>query len=257
MQLGEIHRGVGAGRYGMLLFVGFRFSSPGLMSRPHQEYVARRSKHGAKSRWRCSRSWLLQLMLSWLDAIAVVFPPGPWTRWANAGPARFNRGVVCHTSQTGTMLGVRRHSGYPILQHHRRFVSAMFVGPSLIIPAMAIAGSLPRKNASRIDGTFRPTGGLFGGIVCGRNSDNRLGLGGEKKKKTFFPRRSRWARSSSTSDERQTPYSDRSHLGGTFMDTLEAAKRGARYRPCWIRRCVPDIGSAFVKLDPRLMIKNP
>ena len=42
------------------------------------------------------------------------------------------------------------------------------------------------------------------------------------------------------------------------METVETAASGCRYRRCSIRRSsMPAIGSAFAKLDPRALIKNP
>src|SRR6202158_1996324 len=55
-----------------------------------------------------------------------------------------------------------------------------------------------------------------------------------------------------------TPCSDRSHFGVTFMETLKLQKRAASVSTMLDPKIViPAIGSAFVKLDPRLMIKNP
>src|ERR1700687_4965852 len=55
-----------------------------------------------------------------------------------------------------------------------------------------------------------------------------------------------------------TPCSDRSHFGVTFMETLKLQKRAAPVSPMLDPKIViPAIGSAFVKLDPRLMMKNP
>src|ERR1700687_3009439 len=55
-----------------------------------------------------------------------------------------------------------------------------------------------------------------------------------------------------------TPCSDRSHFGVTFMETLKLQKRAAPVSPMLDPKIViPAIGSAFAKLDPRLMMKNP
>jgi potassium-transporting ATPase potassium-binding subunit len=57
MQLGEIIiGGVGAGLYGMLLFVIIAIFVAGLMVGRTPEYVGRRSRR-RKSKWRCSPSW--------------------------------------------------------------------------------------------------------------------------------------------------------------------------------------------------------
>ena len=57
MQLGEIIvGGVGAGLYGMLLFVVLAIFVAGLMVGRTPDMSARRSRR-VRSRWRCLRSW--------------------------------------------------------------------------------------------------------------------------------------------------------------------------------------------------------
>ena len=58
IQLGEIiFGGVGAGLYGMLLFVIVAIFVAGLMVGPHAGISSARRSRPRKSRWRCSPSW--------------------------------------------------------------------------------------------------------------------------------------------------------------------------------------------------------
>ena len=128
---------------------------------------------------------------------------------------------------------------------------AMLVGRFwMIIPAMAIAGSLAaKKSVPPSAGTFPTTGGLFIGLVVGVI----LIIGGL----TFFPALALGPIVEHLAMTRRHAVLIeliRSHLHGN----LQTPQAACRSRPCSIpRSCVPAIGSAFVKLDPRTLIKNP
>src|SRR5258707_15873877 len=88
---------------------------------------------------------------------------------ANPGPHGFTEVLYAYVSQTGN-----NGSAYAGLTGNIPFYNitgavAMFVGRFwMIIPAMAIAGSLAaKKSIPASAGTFPTTGGLFVGLVVG------------------------------------------------------------------------------------------
>src|SRR5258708_29563929 len=54
-----------------------------------------------------------------------------------------------------------------------------------------------------------------------------------------------------------TPCSDRPHFGVTSMEVLKLQKQAPVSAVLDPKIVMPAIGSAFAKLDPRVMIKNP
>ena len=126
----------------------------------------------------------------------------------------------------------------------------MFVGRFfMIVPAMAIAGSLAaKKSIPPSIGTFPTTGGLFVGLVVGVI----LIIGGL----TFFPALALGPIVEHLAAT-PTPCSDRSLFGVTSMEAMKLQKKVTASAMLDPKILVPAIKSAFVKLDPRLMIKSP
>jgi potassium-transporting ATPase potassium-binding subunit len=168
MQLGEIIiGGVGAGLYGMLLFVVISIFVAGLMVGRTPEYVGKKIE-AREVKMAMLAILVLPLMYLGWTAIAVVFPPAV-ASMANAGPHGFTEVLYAYTSQTGN-----NGSAFAGLTGNTPFYNitggvAMFVGRFfMIIPAMAIAGSLAGKKLHPAStGTFPTTGGLFVGLVVG------------------------------------------------------------------------------------------
>jgi potassium-transporting ATPase potassium-binding subunit len=168
MQLGEIIvGGVGAGLYGMLLFVVISIFVAGLMVGRTPEYVGKKIE-AREVKMAMLAILVLPLMYLGWTAIAVVFPPAV-ASMANAGPHGFTEVLYAYTSQTGN-----NGSAFAGLTGNIPFYNitggvAMFVGRFfMIIPAMAIAGSLAAKKLHPASaGTFPTTGGLFVGLVVG------------------------------------------------------------------------------------------
>jgi K+-transporting ATPase ATPase A chain len=107
------------------------------------------------------------MMLGW-TAVAVVYPPAV-ASMANAGPHGFSEVLYAYSSQTAN-----NGSAFAGLTGNTNFYNvtgaiAMLVGRFwMIIPAMAIAGSLAaKKSVPASVGTFPTTGGLFIGLVVG------------------------------------------------------------------------------------------
>lgn len=168
IQLGEIIvGGVGAGLYGVLLFVVLSIFVAGLMVGRTPEYVGKKIE-AREVKMAMLAILVLPLMYLGFTAIAVVLP-GPVASMANAGPHGFSEVLYAYTSQTGN-----NGSAFAGLTGNIPFYNltggvAMFVGRFfMIIPAMAIAGALvEKKSIPASSGTFPTTGGLFVGLVVG------------------------------------------------------------------------------------------
>ncbi|MEA2817752.1 MAG: potassium-transporting ATPase potassium-binding subunit [Rhodospirillaceae bacterium] len=168
MQLGEIIvGGVGAGLYGMLLFVVVTVFVAGLMVGRTPEYVGKKIE-AKEVKMAMLAILVLPLMYLGWSAVAMVYPPAV-ASMANAGPHGFSEVLYAYTSQTGN-----NGSAFGGLTGNTPFYNltgavAMLVGRFwMIIPALAIAGSLAQKRTvAASSGTFPTTGGLFVGLLVG------------------------------------------------------------------------------------------
>jgi len=168
IQLGEIIvGGVGAGLYGMLLFVVLAIFVAGLMVGRTPEYVGKKIE-AREVKMAMLAILVLPLMYLGWTAVAVVLPSAV-ASMANAGPHGFTEVLYAYTSQTGN-----NGSAFAGLTGNIPFYNvtggvAMFVGRFfMIVPAMAIAGSLAgKKSIPASAGTLPTTGGLFVGLVVG------------------------------------------------------------------------------------------
>ncbi|MGX9428969.1 MULTISPECIES: potassium-transporting ATPase subunit KdpA [Bradyrhizobium] len=168
MQLGEIIvGGVGAGLYGMLLFVVLAIFVAGLMVGRTPEYVGKKIE-AREVKMAMLAILVLPLMYLGWTAVAVVLPSAV-ASMANAGPHGFTEVLYAFTSATGNngsaFAGLTGNTFF----YNLTLASAMFVGRFfMIVPAMAIAGSLAqKKSVPPSAGTFPTTGGLFVGLVVG------------------------------------------------------------------------------------------
>jgi potassium-transporting ATPase potassium-binding subunit len=168
MQLGEIIvGGVGAGLYGMLLFVVLAIFVAGLMVGRTPEYVGKKIEARDV---KMAMLAILVLPLSYLGwtAVAVVLPSAV-ASMANSGPHGFTEVLYAFTSATGNngsaFAGLTGNTFF----YNVTLASSMFVGRFfMIIPAMALAGSLAgKKSIPPSAGTLPTTGGLFVGLVVG------------------------------------------------------------------------------------------
>ncbi len=168
MELGEIVvGGVGAGLYGMLLFVIVTVFVAGLMVGRTPEYVGKKIEAKEVKMAMLAILVLPLMMLGW-TAIAVIYPPAV-ASMANAGPHGFSEVLYAYTSMTAN-----NGSAFAGLSGNTPFYNvsgaiAMFVGRFwMIVPAMAIAGALAaKKTVPPSLGTFPTTGGLFVGLLVG------------------------------------------------------------------------------------------
>jgi K+-transporting ATPase ATPase A chain len=168
MQLGEIIvGGVGAGLYGMLLFVVLAIFVAGLMVGRTPEYVGKKIE-AREVKMAMLAILVLPLMYLGWTAVAVVLP-STVAAMGNAGPHGFTEVLYAFTSATGNngsaFGGLTGNSFF----YNLTLASAMFVGRFfMIVPAMALAGSLAaKKSIPPSAGTLPTTGGLFVGLVVG------------------------------------------------------------------------------------------
>src|SRR5262249_48011678 len=126
---------------------------------------------------------------------------------------------------------------------------AMLVGRFwMIIPAMAIAGSLAEKKSIPPSlGTFPTTGGLFVGLVVGV-----IVIIGAL---TFFPALALGPLVEQFARVAAPTFS--SNGSGVISMKTKLRKRPPASALLDRKIVVPAIGAAFVKLDPRTLIKNP
>jgi potassium-transporting ATPase potassium-binding subunit len=168
IQLGEIIvGGVGAGMYGMLLFVILAIFVAGLMVGRTPEYVGKKIE-AKEIKMAMLAILVLPLMyLGWTAVAAVV--PSAVAATANPGPHGFSEILYAYVSQTGNNGSAFAGLSGNTLFYNLTGAIAMLVGRFwMIIPAMAIAGSLAeKKSIPPSAGTFPTTGGLFIGLVVG------------------------------------------------------------------------------------------
>jgi potassium-transporting ATPase potassium-binding subunit len=168
IMLGEIiFGGVGSGLYGMLLFVIVAMFVAGLMVGRTPEYLGKKLE--AKE-VKMAMLGILILPLSMLSftAVAVVIQPG-LSALSNAGPHGFSEALYAYVSATGNNGSAFAGLSANVPFWNSTLGMAMFIGRFLmIIPMLAIAGSLAAKKIVPISaGTFPTDGGLFVGLVVG------------------------------------------------------------------------------------------
>jgi potassium-transporting ATPase potassium-binding subunit len=168
IQLGEIIvGGVGSGLYGMLIFVIISIFVAGLMVGRTPEYVGKKIE-AREVKMAMLAILVLPLMYLGWTAVAVVYPTAV-ASMANAGPHGFTEVLYAYTSQTGNNGSAFAGLTGNIPFYNITGGAAMFVGRFfMIVPAMAMAGSLAgKKSIPPSAGTLPTTGGLFVGLVVG------------------------------------------------------------------------------------------
>jgi K+-transporting ATPase ATPase A chain len=168
MQLGEIvFGGVGSGLYGMLLFVLLAVFIAGLMVGRTPEYLGKKIE-GREVKMAMLAILILPLAILGFMAIAVVAPFG-LSSLANGGPHGFSEIMYLYTSSAANngsaFAGITGNTPW----YNGTGAAAMLVGLYfVIVPTMAIAGSLAAKTVAPASaGTFPTHGGLFVGLLIG------------------------------------------------------------------------------------------
>jgi len=180
IMLGEIiFGGVGSGLYGMLLFAILAVFIAGLMVGRTPEYLGKKIE-AKEVKMAMLAILILPFSILGFSAIAVIAKDG-LAGMANAGPHGFSEALYAYTSATGNNGSAFAGLSANTMFYNTTLAFAMLIGRFLmVIPALAIAGSLARKRILPLSaGTF-PTHGLqFVLLVSGVI----LILGGL----TFFP----------------------------------------------------------------------
>lgn len=168
MELGEvIVGGVGAGFYGIVLFVVLAIFVAGLMVGRTPEYL------GKKIEAREVKMAMLAILclpagMLVFTAIAVVLP-GAVASAGNSGPHGFSEILYAYTSAAANNGSAFASLSANTLWYNTTLGITMLVGRFLvIIPALAIAGSLAaKKSVPASAGTFPTDGPLFVGLLVG------------------------------------------------------------------------------------------
>jgi len=168
MELGEvIVGGVGAGFYGIVLFVVLAIFVAGLMVGRTPEYL------GKKIEAREVKMAMLAILclpagMLIFTAIAVVLP-GAVASTGNSGPHGFSEILYAYTSAAANNGSAFASLSANTLWYNTTLGITMLVGRFLVIvPALAIAGSLAaKKSVPASAGTFPTDGPLFVGLLVG------------------------------------------------------------------------------------------
>ncbi|RWC33129.1 MAG: potassium-transporting ATPase subunit KdpA [Mesorhizobium sp.] len=168
MQLGEvIVGGVGAGLYGILMYIVVAVFVAGLMVGRTPEYLGKKIE-AKEVKMAMLAILCLPLAMLIFTAIAVVLPTGV-ASMGNAGPHGFSEVLYAYTS-----AAANNGSAFGGLTGNTPWYNitigiGMLMGRFLvIIPALAIAGSLvAKKTVPASAGTFPTDGPLFVGLLVG------------------------------------------------------------------------------------------
>ncbi|WP_322416302.1 potassium-transporting ATPase subunit KdpA [Mesorhizobium huakuii] len=168
MQLGEvIVGGVGAGFYGILMFIVVAVFVAGLMVGRTPEYLGKKIE-AKEVKMAMLAILCLPLAMLTFTAIAAVLPSAV-ASMANGGPHGFSEVLYAYTS-----AAANNGSAFAGLSGNTPWYNVtlgitMLMGRFLvIIPALAIAGSLvAKKTVPASAGTFPTDGPLFVGLLVG------------------------------------------------------------------------------------------
>ena len=166
--LGEIIiGGVGAGLYGILLFAILAIFLAGLMVGRTPEYLGKKIE-ARDVKFTMLAILCLPLAILGFTALAVVLPAG-LVGPANAGPHGFSEILYAFTSAAGNNGSAFAGLSGNTLFYNSTLGVAMIVGRfALIVPMLAVAGSLAAKRKSAVSlGTFPTDGPLFVGLLVG------------------------------------------------------------------------------------------
>jgi potassium-transporting ATPase potassium-binding subunit len=167
MMLGEIiYGGVGSGLYGFLLFAIIAVFVAGLMVGRTPEYLGKKIEQREVKMTMLAVLCLPTVMLGF-TALAVVIDPGT-SALSASGPHGFTEALYAYTSAAANngsaFAGLTANTFWNVTLGIGMMIGRFFV----IIPALAIAGSLAAKKTIPVSlGTFPTHGGLFVGLVTG------------------------------------------------------------------------------------------
>ncbi len=239
IMLGEvIFGGVGAGMYGILVFIILSVFIAGLMVGRTPEYMGKKVQ-AYEVQMAMLVVLVFPLTILVLTAISVVSPGFGTSSITNPGPHGLSQILYAFTSGTGNNgsafggLNANTH-WYNVTIGFATLIGRFF----MIIPMLAIAGSLGRKKrVPPSPGTFPVTTPLFSALLVGV-----IVIVGAL---TFFP-------GPQPRPDRRAPADGAGT--GVLMATQAHAKSRSIWDPGIVRGAIVD---ALRKLHPRTMMKNP
>ncbi|MGE8498259.1 MAG: potassium-transporting ATPase subunit KdpA [Pseudomonas sp.] len=159
MMLGEvIFGGVGAGLYGMLLFVLIAVFLAGLMIGRTPEYLGKKLEAG-EVRLLVATLLVMPLGVLVLAALAISLP-GPVASVSNPGAHGFSQLLYAYTSGAANNGSAFAGFGANTPFHNLMIALAMLIGRfGYILPVLAIAGSLAAKKQVPLGSNSFPTHG--------------------------------------------------------------------------------------------------
>jgi K+-transporting ATPase ATPase A chain len=162
MMLGEvIFGGVGAGFYGMLMFVLLTVFIAGLMVGRTPEYLGKKIE-AREVTWAVIAVLAPAIMILCGSALTMMYPAA-LNSLNNGGPHGLSEVIYSFTSAAANngsaFAGINANTGW----YNYMLALTMFVGRfAIIVPVLAIAGSLAQKKASPpSSGTFPTNGPVF------------------------------------------------------------------------------------------------
>ena len=166
IMLGEVvFGGVGAGLYGIFVFVVLAVFIAGLMVGRTPEYLGKKIES-----YDVKMAMLAVLVLTFtiltFSAISVVKPYGT-SSISNPGPHGLSQILYAYVSSTGNNGSALGGLNVNTMWYNTTTALAQLLGRFfMIIPVLAIAGSLAKKKiVPESAGTFPVTGGLFSGLL--------------------------------------------------------------------------------------------
>ncbi|WP_410480800.1 potassium-transporting ATPase subunit KdpA [Pseudomonas plecoglossicida] len=166
MMVGEvIFGGVGAGLYGMLLFVLIAVFLAGLMIGRTPEYLGKKLQ-AREVQLLVATLLVMPVGVLVLGAIAASLP-GPAGAVSNPGAHGFSQLLYAYTSGTANNGSAFAGFGANTVYHNLMIGLAMFIGRfGYILPVLALAGSLAaKKSAPQGLNSFPTHGPLFTGLL--------------------------------------------------------------------------------------------
>ncbi|MGQ9370485.1 potassium-transporting ATPase subunit KdpA [Azospirillum sp. ST 5-10] len=168
MMLGEVvYGGVGAGLYGMLIFVVLAVFIAGLMVGRTPEYLGKKIE-AREIKLAMVAVLTVPLGILGFSALTMVLPAG-LAGIQDPGPHGLSEVLYTYSSGTGNNGSAFAGFGANSLYHNTTIALAMLLGRFLVIlPVLAIAGALAAKKIIPASaGTFPTHGGLFVGLLAG------------------------------------------------------------------------------------------
>ncbi|MCP3099285.1 potassium-transporting ATPase subunit KdpA [Myxococcus sp. K15C18031901] len=166
MQLGEvIFGGVGAGLYGILIMVVLAVFIAGLMVGRTPEYLGKKIE-SREMKLAMLYVLIFPLFILGLSAVAAVIPQGV-SSLNNAGPHGLTELLYAFTSGTANngsaFAGLNANTPFWNISLGLAMLGGRFL---MIVPALAIAGSMVGKKVVPVGpGTFPTNGALFTGLL--------------------------------------------------------------------------------------------